>query len=99
MPDLIVLLFSIPLGLLFFFQTRWLIRLLLGRYEKEERRVARLFGVYGTLLIPLVYGIGFIEDAFPGRLGKTLAVGLFAADCLLIAWPSFALGMKESRRR
>jgi hypothetical protein len=70
MPDLIVLSFSIPLGVLFFFQTRWLIRLLVGRYEKAERRVARYFGLFGASLIPLVYGTRLIEDAVPGGVGK-----------------------------
>jgi hypothetical protein len=99
MTDLVVLLFSIPLGVLFFFEGRWLIRLLLGRYEKAERGVARCFGIYGALLIPLVYGIKFIEGAVHGSLGKILAIGLFAADCLLLAWPSFVLGLKVSRTR
>jgi len=98
MLDQIVLLFSVPVGFLFFFQARWLVRLLLRRYEREERMLAVFFGIYGALLIPLAYGVKFIEGAFPGRLGKVLAAGLFAADCLLIAWPSFVLGIKESRR-
>jgi hypothetical protein len=99
MVDLIVLLFSVPVGALFFFQARWLIRLLLGCYEKAERRVARCFGIYGALLIPLVYGIRFIEDAVPGTFGRILAMGLFAADSLLLAGPCFVLGLKVSRTR
>jgi hypothetical protein len=100
MPDLFVLLFSIPLGLLFFFQARWLIRLLLGRYEKAERRVARSIGIFGALLIPLDYGTRLIEEAVHGNVGKMLATGLVVvAVFLLLGWPSFVLGLKQSRMR
>ncbi|MFZ0337127.1 MAG: hypothetical protein WAL45_03785 [Terracidiphilus sp.] len=100
MLNLIVLLFSVLLGLLFFFQARWLIRLLLGRHEKQERRAALSFGIFGALLIPLAYGTGLIEGAVSGSLGKILSTGLVvAAVCLFLGGPFFMLGMKESRRQ
>jgi hypothetical protein len=77
-PISIALWFCIPIGFLFYFEARWLIRYALGRFEKRERRAARLFGVLGASLIPLTYCSGLIADAFPGRLGKTVASGFFA---------------------
>jgi hypothetical protein len=84
-PISIGLLLGIPIAFLFFFEARWLIRYASGRYELRERRAARLFGVFGALLIPLIYCFGLIEDAFPGRLGETIAVGSFAIIGGLVA--------------
>ena len=83
MPITIALLFCAPIGLLMYFEVAWLMRHIVGRYEDRERRAARLFGVFGALLIPLIYCFGRIEGAFPGRLGETLATGLL----LVVAWP------------
>ena len=100
MPISIALLFCVPLGLLLFFEMRWLIRHLLGRYEKAERTVARSFGMFGALLIPLVYGNGLIEHAVPRTLGRVLANGLVAtAVFLLLGWPCSVLGLKLGRMR
>ncbi len=76
MPISIALLFCIPIGLLFYFEARWLSRRLAGRYELRERRAARFWGFFGALLIPFIYCFGLLEDAFPGRLGKALSVGI-----------------------
>ncbi|MGA2167655.1 MAG: hypothetical protein ABSG62_05545 [Terracidiphilus sp.] len=81
MPISLALLLCIPIGFLFYFEARWLIRYALGRYEQRERRAARLFGVFGASLIPSMYCFGIIEEAFPGRLGKTIAIGFF-----VVAW-------------
>jgi hypothetical protein len=75
-PISIALLFCIPIGFLFYFEARWLIRYTVGDYGQRERRVARLLGVFGVALIPLIYSFGLVEDAFPGRLGKVLANGV-----------------------
>jgi hypothetical protein len=77
MPISIAILLCIPIGLLFYFGARWGIRYASGRYELRERKAARLFGVFGALLIPLVYFFGRIEDALPGTLGKSIAIGFF----------------------
>lgn len=90
MPISIALLFCIPIGFLFYFEARWLIRYALGRYEQRERRAARLFGVFGASLIPLIDCFGLIEDAFPGRLGKTIAIGFFLVATLGLFAPIFA---------
>jgi len=79
MPISIGLLLGIPIGLLFYFESRWLIRYASGRFEQRERRAARLFGVFGALLVPLIYCFGLIEDAFPGLVGKTMANGVLVA--------------------
>ncbi|MGD0522632.1 MAG: hypothetical protein ABSA48_15355 [Terracidiphilus sp.] len=78
MPISIALLLCLPIGFLFYFEARWLIRYALGRFEQRERRAARFLGVFGASLIPLIYCCGLIEDAFPGRLGETMAIGLLA---------------------
>jgi hypothetical protein len=72
-------LLGIPIAFLFFFEARWLLRYASGRYEKWERRAARLFGVFGAFLVPLIYCFGLIDDAFPGRLGKMIAIGFVVA--------------------
>jgi hypothetical protein len=78
MPISIALLLCIPLGFLFYFGARWGIRFVLGRFEQGERRAARLFGVFGASLIPLIWCTGLIEESFPGRLGTTIGIGFFA---------------------
>jgi hypothetical protein len=89
MPISIALLLCIPIGLFFYFEIRWLCRRILGRFEKYERRAARVWGLFGALLIPLIYCFGWIEYAFPGRLGKVLAIGFFCCRVLdLDIWNS-----------
>ena len=72
-------LLCIPVGLLFYFEARWLIRYCLGRYEQKERKAARLIGAYGALFIPIIFGFGSIERAIPGRVGELTAYGFFVA--------------------
>jgi hypothetical protein len=64
MPTSIALLFYVPVGLLFYFEARWFFRRFAGRCEYRERRAARLWGLFGGLLIPLIYCFGFIEGGF-----------------------------------
>jgi hypothetical protein len=90
MPISIALLLCIPIGILFYFEARWLIRYALGRYEQRERRAARFFGVVGASLIPLIYCSGLIGSAFPGRLGKTIEIGFCVVAILGVASPIFA---------
>jgi hypothetical protein len=99
MPITYALFLCIPIGLLFYFEARWLIRYLLGRYEEKERRAARFFGVFGALLIPLIYCFGHIEDAFPGPAGRAIATGFFAAVSWGLSYPFFKTCLKESRRQ
>ena len=75
MPISIALLLCIPIGLLSYFEARRLIRNWSGCYELRERKAAYLFGVFGALLIPLIYCSGNIEAALPGALGKAAAAG------------------------
>jgi hypothetical protein len=82
MPISIALWFGIPIGFLFYFEARWLLRFFLGRYERKERLAARFFGAFGVSLIPLVFCSGLIEHAFPGRLGEILAMGFF----MVVGW-------------
>jgi hypothetical protein len=79
MPISIALWLGVPIGFLSYFEARWLIRYCVGRFDQRERRAARFCGAFGVFLIPLIYCFGLIEDAFPGRLGTTIACGLFAA--------------------
>jgi hypothetical protein len=87
MPISIALLFCIPLGLLFYFGGRWLLRYLLGRYEQKERRAALFFGAFGALSIPLIYCSGLIGDAIGGRLGVAVDGVLFAVAALGLISP------------
>jgi hypothetical protein len=87
MPIDIALLLCIPIGILFYFAARWLLRFFLGRYEQKERRAARLFGAFGTLSIPLIYCSGLVGDAISGRFGQAVAGGLFAVVALGLIGP------------
>jgi peptidoglycan/LPS O-acetylase OafA/YrhL len=90
MPISIGLLLCLPIGILFFFEARWLIRYAVGRYEQRERRAARIFGIFGASLIPLMYCFGRIEGAFPGRLGKAIAMGFFMVVICGLVLPTLA---------
>jgi hypothetical protein len=90
MPISIALLFCIPIGILFYFEGRWLIRYAFGRFEQRERRAACFFGVLGASLIPLIFCFGLIEHVFPGRLGETMAIGFFVAAFWALVGPIFA---------
>jgi Na+-driven multidrug efflux pump len=78
MPINFALLFCIPIGILYYFAARWLLRFFLRRYEQKERRAARLFALFGALSIPLIYCAGLVGNAIPGRFGKIIAAVLFA---------------------
>ena len=87
MPINIALLFCIPIGILFYFAARWLLRFFLGRYEQKERRAALIFGAFGALSIPLIFCAGLVGDAIPGSLGRTVAGALFAVVALGLISP------------
>jgi len=97
MPIDLALLFCIPIGLFSYFEARWLLRHLMGRYEREEHRAARYFGVLGALLIPLIYCFGWIQDVFPGSLGEILATAFFMAAAYGLIAPIFSTLMKWSK--
>ena len=98
MPISIALLLCIPLGLLFYFGARWLLRFFLGHYERKERMSARLFGAFGALSIPLIYYSGLVGDAIPGRLGKVVASGIFALIAMGLIGP-FLMTLMEGKWR
>ncbi len=87
MPISIALLFCVPIGLLFYSEARWLLRFFLGRYERKERRAARLFGAFGALSIPLIYCSGLVGSAISGKLGETVAGVLFSVAALGLIGP------------
>lgn len=95
MPISVALLFCIPIGLLFWMEARWFLRRFLNRYELRERRAASAWGLFGALLIPVIYAHGLIQEAFPGITGKAIATGFFVAVALGCCSPIFAILAKE----
>lgn len=79
MPISVALLFCIPIGFAFYYEARWLIRWATGRYGLKERREALAFGVFGGLLIPMIYWGGRAESAFSGEIEKTVTLGITMA--------------------
>ena len=91
--------FCIPIGALYYFAARWLLRFFLGRYERNERRAARLFAAFGTLSIPLIYCSGLVGDAIKGRFGQAVAGGLFAVVTMGLIGPLLITLMEEKWRK
>jgi hypothetical protein len=85
MPIAIQLLLCVPIGLVAYFEARWLIRHFFGHFESRERKAALICGFFGVSLIPLLHCFGYIEREYPGRLGENLAMGF-----LFIAFWAFA---------
>jgi hypothetical protein len=85
MPIYLALLLCIPIGFFAYFEARWLILHVMGRYESRERKAARICGFFGVSLIPLLRCFGYIEQEFPGRTGENLAMGF-----LMVAYGAFA---------
>jgi hypothetical protein len=81
----LALLFCIPIGYLMFLEARYLLKYWAGRYEERERKAARVFGVFGGLLIPVIYCSGLTEDAFPGKIGKVAVAGLWFTLAAVVA--------------
>jgi hypothetical protein len=75
MPISIALFLGIPIGFLFYLEARWLTLRIFRRYGENECKVARLFGVLGLLMVPLIYCFGLLENAIPGKLGEAIAEG------------------------
>jgi hypothetical protein len=90
MPISIALLLCVPIGFLFYFEARWLIRYCLDRYESRERKAARICGCFGASLIPLIYCFGLIEREFPGMAGELFATGFFMVASWGFAGPVIA---------
>ncbi len=84
MPINVALLLCIPIGFLFYFEARWLLRYTVGHYERKERKVARVLGVFGGLLIPAIYCFGRLGATFPGRVGEMFTIGLWMLFCLAV---------------
>ncbi len=91
MPISIALLLCVPIGLIAYFEARWLIRYCFGRYESRERKAARICGVFGVLLVPLLHCFGYIEQEFPGRTGENLAMGFLWIMLGAFAYPVIAI--------
>jgi hypothetical protein len=99
MPITYALLLCIPIGALYYFAARWLLRFFLGRYELKERRAACLFGAFGALSIPMIYCCGLVGDAVPGRFGQAVADGLFAVVALGLIGPLLMTLMEGKWRK
>ncbi len=99
MPISIALWLCIPIGVLYYFAARWLLRFFLGRYEQRERRAARLFAAFGALSIPLIYCSGLIGDAISGKFGQAIGAGLFAVVTLGLIGPLLVTLMEEKWRK
>lgn len=87
MPISLALLLCIPIGILFYFEARWLVRKFASCGEQMQRRIARTWGIFGAMLIPLIYCFGMIESAISGTLGKVLASGFFMIAGLVLLNP------------
>jgi hypothetical protein len=99
MPINIALLFCIPIGLLYYFGARWLLRFFLGHYERKERRAAWLFGAFGALSIPLIYCSGLIGEAISGRFGQSVGEVLFAVAAVGLVGPLLMTLMEGKWRK
>jgi hypothetical protein len=99
MPISLALWFCIPIGALYYFVARWLLRFFLDRYEQKERKAARLFAAFGTLSITLIYCSGLVGDAISGKLGQAVAGGLFAVIALGLIGPLLMTLMEGKWRR
>lgn len=91
MPIAIALLLCVPIGFVAYIEARWLIRYVFGRYESRERKAARICGLFGVVLIPMIRCFGYIEQEFPGKTGENLATGLLAITCFAFAGPVVAI--------
>jgi hypothetical protein len=85
MPISYALLLCIPLCFIFFLIASVCLNYLIGHYERPERRAALIFGLFGALLIPHIWIIGCLEEAFPTILGTVLSYLLFLTELLFIA--------------
>jgi branched-subunit amino acid permease len=97
MPINYALLLCIPIGLLAYFEARWMSRFLLGRFEERERRAAWLVGAYGALIVPLIYICGVAGDTLSGRIGKFVGPVLFALISLVFVGPMFRVLFERAR--
>ena len=87
MPITLALWFCIPIGALYYFAARSLLRFFLGRYEQKERNAARLFGAFGALSLPLIYCFGLVGNSISGKFGHAIAGGLFGIVALALVSP------------
>lgn len=99
MPISIALLFCIPTGFAFHYEARWLIRWATGRFGLKERRGVLAFGVFGGLLIPMIYCAGFTERAVSGEFEKYVAAARTMIVGVSIAVFAGWMFVTENRRK
>lgn len=91
MPISIALLLCAPIGFVAYFEARWLIVHLIGPFESRERKAARICGLFGVMLVPILFCFGYIEREYPGKTGENLAMGFLAIVCFAFAGPVIAI--------
>jgi len=91
MPITYALFLCVPIGLLAYFEARWLIRYVSERYAQRERKAVRLVGVYGALIIPLIYVCGRAGDSFSSPTGKIVTAVLFSLITAAFVGPMFVV--------
>jgi hypothetical protein len=82
MPISYALLLCIPIGFVFFLIARFLLRYVMGHYE---RRAALIFGFFGALFIPIIWISGCLEEEFPTISGSVISTVLLSVEILVIA--------------
>jgi hypothetical protein len=85
MPISYALLLCIPIGFVFFLIARFLLRYLMSHYERSERRVALIFGLFGTLLIPTIWVGGCLDEEFPTFLRMGITQLMFLVEVGAVA--------------
>ncbi|HEY1804052.1 MAG TPA: hypothetical protein VGG45_06185 [Terracidiphilus sp.] len=97
MPINYALLLCVPIGLLAYLEARWMVRFVLGRYGERERRAVRLVGIYGALIIPLIYVCGLAGASVSGRMGRIVTPVLFALIFGVFVAPLFRVLFEKAR--
>jgi hypothetical protein len=97
MPITYALLLCVPIGALFYFEMRWVIKRFFGSYGQKEIAAARLWGLFGALIIPFIYCSGLIGSLFPQRFETIVIAGIFVALSSAVLLPILAIltGKKE----
>jgi hypothetical protein len=85
MPISYALLLCIPIGFVFFLLARFLLRFVMGHYERPERRAALIFGFFGALLIPTIWVGGCLDEEFPTFLRMWITQLMFLVEVLTVA--------------
>ncbi|MGO9324941.1 MAG: hypothetical protein ACLP07_10305 [Terracidiphilus sp.] len=98
MPISYALLLCIPIGLLAYFEARWMLRFFLGRYEQKERKAAYCFAAFGALSVPLIYVSGIVGAAISGMFGTVVSGVLFGVVAMLLIGPLLWMLMERKWR-